>query len=859
MRVISTVFFQHLRIKQLVSCFIWLFCAHWQVNAQPIAQYFPQNTAFNSAIPTPESVLGFTLGERHLRHDQLVNYLQLLAKSSDRIALTSMGKTYEYREQLLLTISSAENLKQLPDILARRQQLTSISRDPLVIWLGYSVHGDEISGAYAAMAMAYYLAAAQQPLINLDDVIVVIEPSINPDGMDRFTQWVNQYHGLVENVDPNHIEHHQGWLTGRTNHYGFDLNRDWLLLTQIESQNRMRFYRRYLPNVLADFHEMGANSSYFFQPGVPDRTNPITPVENITLTQQLAKYHAKAFDEQQQLYFSEESYDDFYYGKGSTYPDINGAIGILFEQASARGYAQQTDNGVLTLTDGIKNHVTTSLSTLKGAWENKAALAKYRADFYRNNAIEAEKQPISGYLLVLDDDLNKFKQFLSVLKQHDISVYALTKDFRYQGHVYDKNTSFYLPLTQPQYRVIRALFDQPTTFKNNTFYDVSGWTYPLAMNIRSIAIERTWGLKYAEQPWQFKIDYPDILLADDAYAYIFQWSDFYAPKLLNNLLNQGIKARVATQSFTIKTTQQQTFSAGSIVIPSAMQTRDDWRQKLKQIAKKQFIPLYSVNTGNSEKGIDLGSNSLTTLKPINVLLVGGKEVSQYEAGELRYYLEQQGIAATVIEQQRLGKIELSPYTHLILVDGNYRYFTAKENSKISQWLSVGGTIFAQKRGAKWLADQNLLQADYRSQASLKQLYSTDDLTYGQQSALAARQRIAGAIFAVNLDLSHPLAYGYQRSSLPVFRNSTLMFSTVAPDFSQVARYTDKPLLSGFTDTLLINTLVNSPAVVAHNVGKGRVIATNEVLAFRGYWHGTEKIIANSLFFSKVFSAPEKKR
>jgi len=480
----------------------------FNVSAAPVTKYLPQNQQYNNEVPTPTSVLGFGLGERHIRYDQLTRYFDRLAQYSERVQITKIGLTNQFRSQYLVTISSKENLLNLSSLLAKRKDPQADS--PLVVWLGYSVHGDEISGANAAMVVAYHLAASQNKRVKtlLANTIIVLEPSINPDGMDRFVNWVTNYRGKTANADPDHIEHHQAWITGRTNHYGFDLNRDWLLLSQQESQHRLKYFYLYQPNVLADFHEMGANSSYFFQPGIASRTHPLTPQANIELTNILAKYHAKTLDDHKRLYFSQESFDDFYYGKGSTFPDINGAIGLLFEQACSRGYQQQTINGLLTFEFSIQNHVLTSLSTIEGAWQNRKKLAKYRSTFYQQAEVAAKKEKFTGYLIHQDKDNYRLNAFLDKLQQHQIKIYALSHDFRHQGKIISAKNSYFIPIVQPQYRLIQALFNQETNFQDNTFYDVSGWTMPLAMNIEFYPIERAWGLKLEENVWQPSVNKP---------------------------------------------------------------------------------------------------------------------------------------------------------------------------------------------------------------------------------------------------------------------------------------------------------------------------------------------------------------
>jgi len=831
--------------------------ANFKVYSADVSTYLPSSESYNALVPTPESSLGFGIGERHPRHDQVVQYLNQVAASSSRVMIEEMGRTTQFRSQVLLTISSPKNLANIEQILARRSDIAASANDPLVVWLGYSVHGDEISGTNAAMVVAYHLAASENKLVEdmLNDTIIVIEPSLNPDGMDRFVNWVTTHRGITNNPDPNHIEHHQNWRTGRTNHFGFDLNRDWLLLSQKESQNRIPYFHQYQPNVLGDFHEMGANGSYFFQPGIPTRTHPLTPATNTELTQLLATYHAKALDAKDRLYYSEESFDDFYYGKGSTYPDINGGIGILFEQASSRGFQQDTVNGLLTFEYGVQNHVLTSLSTIEGAWKNQAKLKAYREKFFELAKQQASDENFNGYIFTEAKDDYRLQAFLTKLKQHQIQVYPVTQDIKVQENNYLAKRSYYIPLAQPQYRVIKALFNQQKNFQDNTFYDVSGWTLPLAMNIQFAKLNSTWGLKTEKSPWQAKASASD-KINTAAYAYAFEWYDFLAPKLLYKLSKAGINTKVATKTFSATVNGvEKAFEKGTIIIPASNQTVNNWRDLVANFASKNNIAMSALTTGLTAQGIDIGSSSFRPISTPKVLMVGGKGTSQYEAGEMLYYIDSLlEIPVTVVEWQRLAAIDLAKYSHIIMVDGKYNKLNGTALNKLKSWLAAGGVVFAQKRAARWLADKELLKMDFVSKDHLNQLFDTEHLTYGDKETLAGRKRIAGAIFQAKLDTSHPLAYGYQANALPVFRNSTVIMEQTSAPFVSVAKYSNTPLLSGYTDQNLVNLLANNPTLVAHNVGKGKVIASTDDFAFRGYFLGSMKIIANSLFFAKTFSA-----
>ncbi|MEW6999095.1 M14 family metallopeptidase [Colwelliaceae bacterium BS250] len=826
--------------------------------AEPLDYYFPDQSSYRSNIPTPQSSLGFTVGERHVRHDQLINYFQSLAKTSDNIVIKEMGYTNEHRKQVIATISSKENLANLDNILADRKANQKQDKNaPAVVWLGYSIHGNEISGANAAMLVAYYLAAAKTAEVTelLDNLVIVIEPSMNPDGMDRFTTWVNTNRNNAINTDPEHREHQLQWPSGRTNHYMFDLNRDWLPLTQIESQNRVRNFHQYKPNVLADFHEMGKDSSYFFQPGVPSRTNPLTPAKNIELTKLFAGYHAKALDSDERLYFSEESYDDFYYGKGSTYPDINAAVGILFEQASSRGYITDSENGVLTFAFGIKNHVLTSFSTLIAAQENKAELHKFRSDFHNENTKLADKENFDGYLISERFDAHRLNSFLSLLEQHEIKAYPLVKNYEDNDGYYYKESSFYVPIKQKQYRLIKTIFNKVTTFKNNTFYDVSGWTMPLAFNINSHEIKSVRSLKLASTAWQpskLKIATPTIT----SYAYAFSWDNYLAPKMLNKLLNKGIKAKVATKPFTQDIGQKSVeFAPGSIVIPAGIQQLDNWFTELTNIQKELNIELVALSTGFSSKGINLGSPSLKTLAPIKVLMLGGQGVSQYEAGHMLYYLDETlSIPVSVVDLYRLDSIDFSQYSHIIMVNGDYKTISESSTKKIKSWLESGGSIYAQQKALHWLTAKELLNASFISNNKINRSFESADLNYADKDALAAQKRLAGAIFKAQLDISHPLAYGYHNDELAIFKNNTVMMEKPSVPFINVAAYSNEPLLSGYSAPEMSDLVANNSAIISHNVGKGKIIASTENLVFRGYWQGTSKIVANALFFSSSYSA-----
>jgi len=471
-------------MKKLFVFFLFLSIS---ISAQKVdlSYYLPKNVTYDKSIPTPKEVIGHEVGEWHVTHDKLVEYMKALAASSDRISIENRGKTYEDRPLLLLTITSPENHKNLEEIRQAHINATDdnsvdISENPIVVYQGFSIHGNEPSGSNAALAVAYYLAAAD----NIDDLltntVILFDPSFNPDGLQRFAYWANTNKSKNINPDPNDREYSEVWPRGRTNHYQFDMNRDWLPVQLLESKARIASFHKWLPNILTDHHEMGSNSSFFFQPGIPSRTNPLTPQLNQDLTKEIATYHAKALDKIGSLYYSEESFDDFYYGKGSTFPDINGSIGILFEQASSRGHAQETANGVLTFPFTIRNQFTAALSTLEAAKKMRVKILQYQQDFYKESRKLEEKKAI-----VFGDEKDGAKSFhlAEVLKRHQVKIHEVKSDFTSNGKNFKKGYSYVVPMNQKNQRLVKAMFDVRKTFKDSLFYDVSAWTFNHAFGV----------------------------------------------------------------------------------------------------------------------------------------------------------------------------------------------------------------------------------------------------------------------------------------------------------------------------------------------------------------------------------------
>ena len=436
--------------------------------------YLPDGHQYNSEIPTPQSILGFNVGDWHVSHDKLSEYMRVLASSSDRISIKNRGNTYEGRPLLLLTITSPENHQNIDKIKKQHMQLSEpegqnldLSLMPAVVYQGFSIHGNEPSGANSGLMVAYHLAASEDASVIelLEDVVILFDPSYNPDGLQRFSQWANTHKSNILNPDSNDREYTEAWPRGRTNHYWFDMNRDWLPVQLPESKVRIKSFTEWLPNILTDHHEMGTNATFFFQPGIQSRVNPLTPKMNQTLTREIGEFHAEALNKIGSLYYTEESYDDFYYGKGSTYPDVNGSIGILFEQASSRGHIQESDNGILTFPFTIRNQFNTALSTLKAAKNMRVKLLDYQRTFYSDALREAKQSKQKSIVFGNAKDPATSYRLAEILKRHQIKVHTLNKNTTIKGKKYVKDASYVVPLNQKKNKLAHAMFDTQTKFQ----------------------------------------------------------------------------------------------------------------------------------------------------------------------------------------------------------------------------------------------------------------------------------------------------------------------------------------------------------------------------------------------------------
>ena len=863
-------------MKRLLLPFLLICNAPALAQSLTLSDIFDRPPVVNASIPTPEEVTGVRVGERHWYHYEIVNYLDALAEASPRmVALGEHARSYGGRPLVSYALSTSENLARLDEIKRARSAIidpeadVDLTTQPAVLHMMYSIHGNEPSGANATPLVAYYLNAVLDDalLAQLEDVVIIFNPMLNPDGLDRFAYWSNAHRGVNPSFDSNDREHVQSVPNGRTNYYWFDLNRDWLPHQHPESRGRLALFHEWKPNVQLDFHEQGSNSNFFFMPGKPERTNPLTPKINQLLTAKIGEYHAAAFDAEGVRYFTEEGYDDFFMGKGSTYPDLFGTVGILFEQPSSRGAGQSTLNGTLTFPFSISNQFRASLSSVKATADLKDELLDYQRNFYTK-----QKRSRGHYLASAEGDSTRLQEFVRILKGHQIEVETLVNDVTAEGQLFKAGQAIAISLDQPQATYLETLWRAQLEFEENVFYDVSTWTLPWAFNLshtrEPVRNAKTKALAPAEAG-------EASALARSPIGYLVDWRDANSPALLYDLLEAGANVRVAKAPFTALTTNEGAvnFGYGTLfVAPELQESIPEAALSLLNEAVSRGLRIYPAASSYTPEGIDLGSRDFDVLSLPNVVLVTGPGTSAYGTGEIWHLLDTRvDMPITMVDSHNLKRLELDRYTHVIMTTPLRAPGAA---AQLDAFVKSGGVLWLQGASTvAWAADEGLTEATWRETpaqrqaAELKRARNNKASPEIQGALLPERKPfstasdeyaftlVRGAILQGDLDTSHPLGYGYTSSELAVFRTTNRFMNPSSNAYSSPVVYTDSPLLSGYMSDENRTLVANSAGLVVDERGQGAVVLSLDSPTFRAFWWGTQRLLVNGIFFGDLLEEP----
>jgi len=829
----------------LCAAFVMFFAC-----AQEGMDYFlPADISYNRDIPTPEEFFKQQLGEWHLTHDQVLNYMYEIARISDRAIIYEYARSYENKPLVHLVFTSEGNQAYLEELKALHARYSNPDEDipiegvPLVVSLTYGVHGNESSGPNASVLTAYHLAAAQGENIDklLANTIIIVDPCLNPDGFTRHSTWANMHQSDIASGDKNSRQFYEGWPRGRTNHYWFDLNRDYLLLVNPESKGRVEKFHEWKPNVVTDHHESSPNTTFFFQPGVPSRNNPLIPAQNFELTREIATYHARYLDRIGSQYFSEESFDDYYFGKGSTYPDINAGIGILFEASSIRGRVRETSNGLKKLSLGIKNHFTVSLSTLEASMNLHNELLYFQKEFYKSALDLAEESETIAYLFGSETDKVKTQKFVEFLNQHQIEVYNS-----------DKPCSFIVPVKQKQFRLLTSIFEEVTSFRDTAFYDVSTWTFTHAFDIPVTRLTSLKDVQLSDQPVSAEKIRGSVIGEKSSVAYLFRWNEYSTPEALYHLQNEGLITKVATKDFSFNINgSEEIFTHGTILVPVPQQdlSEEQLFNSVSDLAEKTGVDFYSLATGLSPRGIDMGSGSFSRLEKPEILMFIAGSTSSYLAGEIWHLFDQNyHIPITNAPSDRISSIDLNSYNNIILPGGSFKEWSDSDVQKLKTWVENGGILIACKESTKWAGENELGVTKFKEKLALD---TTKYLKYNERDKEYRINLIGGAILKTSMDLSHPLCYGYLKEDLALMKRGADVASPLGIKYSEPVKFDSQPYLSGWVSEENLNRIQGAPVVSVQSIGNGKLINYHEDLNFRGIWLGTSKLFSNSVFFGGV--------
>ena len=844
--------------KNCFSLFL-LFFSSLIVHSQP-AYFYPAAGTMNAAIPSPASFLGYEIGTQHTRHDKLVEYFKELDRLSDRVAVQIIGETYEHRQQIAVIFTSAANHSRLEEI--RKSQLAgqlngNTENIPLVIHLGYNVHGNEPSSSEAAMLTGYYLTASESEETKkwLSDMVILMDPVINPDGRDRHSHWTNMHKADPAVSDPLDREHTEIWPGGRFNHYWFDLNRDWFLGTFPETRNRIHFFHQWRPYVQTDHHEMGTNSTFYFDPGEDASNNPVVPdFLYKTIYPTYAKYFAAAADKIGSMYYTKESYDKLYPGYGSSYINFYGGAGFLFEQASSRGHVQETTTIPITFAFTIRNQFTASLTTIRASLAEKKNLLKLRSLFYRTAKEQAAKSPVKGYLFGESKDDTRTAAFISMLQLHEIEVYEMTNSISVDGKKFEAGKSYYVPCDQDNYVMVRSVFEKQITYIDSSFYDASAWSLIHAYNLPYAEIKTSFakGKRMVTLP---VADHPPVEKSN--YAYVLPATDYNIHQAIYYLQERGAIVQAAFRPFTIKVSSEIIkLGYGTIVVPVNQQriSPDSLFILIKGVNNIPGLNIYPVATGYNEEGIDMGSPYIRSIAQPKIAMIVGTGTAATEAGEIWHLLDQRlHMPITKLDISNIGRADLNRYNTIIMVSGNYSLIDKNNTDKIKAWVQNGNSFITIKTGTEWAIRNGFTREKLVPADSSKGNLSRKD--YDMAVHIEGAKAMGGSIFRVDLDTTHPIGFGFTNRTVSVYRNGLTFLQPGTNPYSTVAQYTADPLIGGYVHPSVLKKIRSSASIIVGAEGSGRVILFSDDPNFRGTWYGTNKLFLNALFYGGNINVP----
>ncbi len=875
--------------------------------------YFWPGGDYDPAIPTIEETLGHASGERITWHRDTIRYLDALAAAApDRIRVFRYAESWEGRELVYAVISSAANMDRMSDIQANMRRLKDprltskteadaiIATQPAITWLSYGVHGNEISSTDAALRTIYHLLASRddERVANiLENTVVIIDPMQNPDGRDRFIHRFETAEGLQPSPYRISAEHNEPWPNGRTNHYLFDMNRDWFMMTQPETQGRVRILQEWYPVAFVDAHEMGSDSTYYFSPeAVP--FNPHLAQYQIESLELFGRTNAYWFDKFGLDYFTREDYDAFYPGYGASWPSYFGSIAMTYEQASARGLVvRQYDGNEMSYRFTVRNHFLTSMGTAQTVAENRKKLLE---DFYRYQVTaiqEGAKERVKSYIVPTQVDQSGADKLAGLLVQQGVEVGRATTSFDACGKSYEAG-SYVINLAQPAKRYIRTMLDTDVPMARDyleeqerrrakkipdTIYDVTAWSLPLMMGLQADSCTRAVTQKTVAAGPEL-VQPGSVTGGQGAVAYLLPWGSTAATRLLSNALQRGFRAKSSDLAFTHNGVR---YSAGTVIFDVA-DNDDTLTAALSDLARTTGANLTAVDDSWITDGPNFGSNNVVRLNAPSVALLWDEPTSPYSAGNMRFVIERQfDYPVTAVRTSSIADGDLSRFHVLIMPEayGDYGNMLGDGGAaKLKEWVERGGVLIGIGTANQYLADPNIdLLAIRREDAVVETDEDEDSAAESgdeddeplpvtvpgryiesageyQQAIVAdkpAPDSVAGVLAKANVDPDHWLGAGVSRNINVLVRGSDIYQPIEIDKGVNVALFAaaDKLLASGYMWEQNRRQLAFKPFAVVQPTGRGFVIGFTQDPNVRAYLDGLNVIFMNAILRGSAHARP----
>lgn len=806
---------------------------------------------------TPDQFLGYPLGSKFAFHSNIIDYFKSVqAASPDRVKLVNYGSTNEGRPLMLAFISSAENITNLEKI--RTNHLKSVklmegkpdASVPPIVWMSYNVHGNESVSANTSMKVLYELLNKDNALTQefLKNMVIMIDPCINPDGYERYTQWYNRVQNTTPDVTPFAIEHDEPWPGGRFNHYLFDLNRDWAWQTQKETQQRIVIYNQWMPHFHADFHEMGSSRSYYFPPAAKPYNKDVTPWQR-QFNELIGEYCRKYFDKNNWAYFTKSDYDLFYPSYGDTWPTANGAIGVTYEQGgggrAGLGIQRENEHDTLTLQNRISHHYATSLATLEAVMSQKERVVAEFIKFHED-AANTPTGNYKTYIIKSKGNEERVRSFGDWLDKQGFTYGIAGKSLSTKGteltsvaeqSLKIENNDMLISAYQPKSNLLRILFDPKPILEDSVTYDVTSWGLAYVFGLKA------YGLKEKLTPATYepaKIQNP--VPATSPYAYIASWSSAEDAAFLADLLRNGVLVKSSNVPFEM---DKMTYKAGTLIITKKGNENQNFDKLVNSLADKHHIKLNSAKTGYVSSGADFGGDEVVALKTPKVVLVSGDGISATAFGAVWHYFEQTiHYPVTIVNAARLANLPWNEIDVLILPDGRYSdVINDKHLEAMQNWVRNGGKIIAMEGATN--AFVNKPGFALTKKFSDKKKDPDAFKKFGDQQREDASDSSPGSMFQVTMDPTHPLAFGCNEEYFTIVRDA--YERDYLKEGWNVGYFTENNYKAGFVGNKMTDKLKNTLIMGVQEMGRGEVVYLMDDPVFRAMLYNGKILFSNAVF------------